>query len=467
MYGPAYDDAWQWLQSQASQDVIDFGIDAFAQRGTPPTEPSLPIPPLAPSHLDLLSITGTLAPQIDIAPWLHGIERPSADVSIVWRADLDAASPEDWGEIVGLVPPLTAEALGLPIHVARAWLQGADTEDVADIATASEANASASGDRRALRWDGEQGALVTAREIRPGDTLVVPASFGGCDEMGWNPASAAPVRDLAEGVRAQAGRPPRYRLHPALTDDAARLEAARRWATLLLRARNESEFDVEVLEAELDAAEAELLALLAPDGPVVLEPYPDGKGVVALRIGPEFGQTLNTGVPVGLEEHLEGVGRWAHELAMALGDDAELLAVAGRKHDVGKSVTAFQNLLHGSPIHGRPLAKSGLTGTAAHAAWRNAGLPRGFRHEAASVTLTRCEAPLLRHLIGTHHGHGRPWFPLCDDPDMPGSDLGTIDGGWLEQFFALRSEVRPWRLAWLEALLRAADARRSIEEQSA
>lgn len=467
VYGSAYDDAWQWLQTQASQDVIDFGIDAFGRYPAPPAELSLPTPPLAPSHLDLLSITGTLAPQIDITPWLHGVERPSADVSIVWRADLDADSPEHWGEIVGHLPPIAAEALALPIHIARAWLGGAETEDVADIATAADATPSAPHSRRTLRWDGEQGVPIAAREIRPGDTLVVPATYGGCDDMGWNPASTAPVGDLAEAVRAQSGRPLRQRLHPALTSDAPRLRAARHWAVLLRRVQQEAEGDIEALEAELETAESELLALLAPDGPIVLEPYPDGTGAIALRVGPEFGQTLNTGIPVGLDEHLEGVGQWARQLASALGEDTELFAEAGRKHDAGKAVTAFQNLLHGSPIHDRPLAKSGLTGTAARAAWLNAGLPRGFRHEAASLTLTNCEAPLLRHLVGAHHGHGRPWFPLCDDPAMSGSALATVHGGWLEQFFALRAELRPWRLAWLEALLRVADARRSIEEQSA
>jgi len=283
--------------------------------------------------------------------------------------------------------------------------------------------------------------------------------------MGWNPGHAEAVRDFAEAVREATGRPRRRRIHPALEADRDLLEAARRWAELMRATAGDGAAAGDDFEDQLAEAERHLLDRLAEGGPVALDPYPDGGGVMARRIGPEFGQVLETGVPVALAEHLAGVGQWARRLAGVLGVDEGLLAEAGRLHDEGKRVEAFQTMLHGSPIHPRLLAKSGLTGGAARAAWRRSGLPRGFRHEAASVELAGCGEGLLRHLVGTHHGHGRPWFPVCADPQLPGSRLARLESGWLRQFAALRSEHGPWGLAWLETILRVADARRSIEEQ--
>jgi CRISPR-associated endonuclease/helicase Cas3 len=466
VYGPSYDAAWAWMQAVAAGGALDFGIEAFAGYPAPPAEPGLPVPPLARSHVDLLTITGTAAPQIDIAPWLHGIERPGGEVSIVWRADLDPDRPQDWAEIVALVPPMSAEALAVPIHAARAWLQAQDAPEIADVAVAAADGTRGAPGRQALRWDGEQGVPVVARALRPGDTLVVPARYGGCDAMGWNPGHTDPVRDFAEAVRDAAGRPKRARIHPALEPDKDLLEAACLWADLVRTAPDVAEADVDDFEQRLAEAEERLIERLAPGGPVALDPYPAGEGAIARRIGPEFGQVLETGVAIPLAEHLQGVGQWARRLAEALGADADLLEDAGRLHDEGKRVEAFQTMLHGSPIHPQPLAKSGLTGSAARASWLRSGLPRGFRHEAASVALAGRGEALLRHLVGAHHGHARPWFPVCDDPALPGSDLARLESGWLQQFAALRSEHGPWRLAWLEMILRVADARRSIEEQA-
>lgn len=466
VYGRSHELAWEWLQAAATGAVVDFGIEAFAAYPPPPAEPALPIPPLVRSHIELLAMTGTLAPQIDIAPWLHGIERPGAEVSIVWRADLDPDWPDDWEEIVALMPPLAAEALALPIHAARAWLQSGEATEVADVAAVSVDGARGAAGRQVLRWDGEQGVLVYAGALRPGDTLVVPASYGGCDAMGWNPACQGEVRDFAEAVRDAAGRPKRLRIHPALVADPDLLATAHRWAELVCTASDGSEADMDDFEARLADAEQALIARLAPEGPIALDPYPRGEGAIARRLGPEFGQVLQTGVPVLLAEHQEGVRQWARRLAAALGADPDVFGKAGSAHDAGKRVGPFQNMLHGSPIHPQMLAKSGLTGAAARAAWQRSGLPRGFRHEAASVVLAGCEEDLLRHLVGTHHGFGRPWFPLCADPTLAGSDLAHVGSGWLQQFAALNSEHGPWRLAWLEMILRVADARRSIEEQA-
>mgnify|MGYP000897099982 CR=1 FL=1 len=61
------------------------------------------------------------------------------------------------------------------------------------------------------------------------------------------------------------------------------------------------------------------------------------------------------------------------------------------------------------------------------AARRRAGWPKGGRHEALSVLMVRdnsaaaaeiADSDLLLHLIGTHHGRGRPLWPVPTDDDQ-------------------------------------------------
>ena len=112
------------------------------------------------------------------------------------------------------------------------------------------------------------------------------------------------------------------------------------------------------------------------------------------------------------------------------------------------------------------LAKSGLRRLSElRAAYAQSGLPAGFRHELASLALIDEVDPLIRYLVATHHGYGRPWFPACADPQAPGADLIPLGSGWVEMVAGLRRQYGPWALAEMELLVRAADARQSIAEQ--
>jgi CRISPR-associated endonuclease/helicase Cas3 len=117
-------------------------------------------------------------------------------------------------------------------------------------------------------------------------------------------------------------------------------------------------------------------------------------------------------------------------------------------------------------------------------AFRLAGLPRGWRHEALSVALATPhlvgegaeERELALWLIGTHHGRGRPFFahlaaedietvPVTLDDhevDAPAffSPAGVLSDH-TERFSRLLDRYGPHRLAWLEAILRLADHRAS------
>ncbi len=96
------------------------------------------------------------------------------------------------------------------------------------------------------------------------------------------------------------------------------------------------------------------------------------------------------------------------------------------------------------------------------------------------------DVELVLHLIATHHGWCRPFAPVVDDriaaddprrrvsltlPDgraLVGdavTDMEALDSGVGERFWSLVRRFGWWGLAYLEAVLRLADARRSEEEE--
>ena len=62
--------------------------------------------------------------------------------------------------------------------------------------------------RAAIVWQGEHSRVVHATELRPGQTIVVPSSYGGISHDNWAPASRTPVTDVAELAALRQGRRP-------------------------------------------------------------------------------------------------------------------------------------------------------------------------------------------------------------------------------------------------------------------
>jgi CRISPR-associated endonuclease/helicase Cas3 len=232
IYGPALAETWKWLNERISKTrkkpvrSIDFGIAGFSQlltaNGPPPVEcytPSRSAPVTLAAHIDMWVQTSPRpAVEPDVSHFLHGPDSAPADVQIIWRADLDTYQPDQWVDLVAMLPPYSREAIAVPFYAAQAWLTHAASPAVADVegVIGAPIGTAASPWNSALRWRGpEESQIIDGRDLHPGDTIVVPCSYGGADEFGWNPDSPAPVVDIAEQVSYERGLTA-LRLHPTV-----------------------------------------------------------------------------------------------------------------------------------------------------------------------------------------------------------------------------------------------------------
>lgn len=497
VYGTAVEPAWRWLQQQAVDGVVDVGPQALAEPPAAALAPVAHAPLLFPAYLDRLVQTSPLpAPEPAVSVFLHGFDSRPPDVEIVWRADLDPAHPERWPEVVALAPPSGLEAVRVGFAAARRWLNGLPPADIADVEGGAEEQAEdgASATARVLRWRGARDDAtmpIDAGELRPGDTIVVSASKGGCDDAGWAPALRAPVDDLVERV-ALAQRKPLLRLHPlVLANSGLDPQLARDLlvpdeddAAILVPDRDAvARLVAEIAEGESPLADA-ARALSGGEYRILLYPGNDGVIVAASDDAPALdddeGELAGVRTDVLLRDHQDGVAREALRTATAVGLDERLgraLAAAAARHDEGKRDPRFQRVLAGgSSIHvGEPLAKERVQvrdRASQRRAWRESGLPSGFRHEAASVAVLDgleegLDAELVAHLVASHHGCARPYFPIVEDasPWVDVSELQRVDGEVPERFWRLVRRYGWWGLAYLEAVLRLADHRQSASER--
>ncbi|MGQ0619681.1 MAG: type I-G CRISPR-associated helicase/endonuclease Cas3g [Panacagrimonas sp.] len=232
---------------------------------------------------------------------------------------------------------------------------------------------------------------------------------------------------------------------------------------------------------------------------------------------------------VSLSRHLADVEREARALCDSLKpDQAAAVIRAALWHDVGKAHAAFQSMLRtahlksaGEALGDGLWAKSGSTPDPATGVARNSGRPRyqvkgetrarkHFRHELASAVAWldqhdgEDDADLIAYLIAAHHGKVRmslrawpgeteapagrlfargiwegdvlPQLRFDDGASVPETTLhldlmqlgeGRQGPSWTTRTQRLLAEFGPFRLAWMEALVRVADWRATRAEQEA
>jgi CRISPR-associated endonuclease/helicase Cas3 len=173
-----------------------------------------------------------------------------------------------------------------------------------------------------------------------------------------------------------------------------------------------------------------------------------------------------------LAPHHGATERFALTLVEKLGlpeHEASAIVLAARWHDLGKHRLPWQRAVGNADYPRLVLAKSA-----------NGMRPRelsAYRHELGSILDLAREgefqrlAPeiqeLVLHFIAAHHGRARPHFPAAEvlDPDHPDPEVAAAVAAVPARFARLQRKYGRWGLAYLESMVRAADALASQEQE--
>ncbi len=371
--------------------------------------------------IDLFDTTPDLAGNdIDIDRFIRDVE--DSDVQVFWRDY--GETPNETEEKKAELAATREELCPAPISEFKKFVSGEDRKKLV------------------WRWNFLDGMWepVKDSQVVPGRVYLVHSNAGGYStERGWDPSLKDPVQPI-EFARATTVESPD-------ATDADPLSQINRWQTI-------AEHTNELFQ-EVD----QLLRILALDN-----------------------------------------------------DEAEAVRLAARWHDRGKAHEVFQTALPDEAPGPGPWAKASRQG------WKPY-TRRHFRHELASAlaaldprnTLIPNELrDLVAYLVAAHHGKvrlsirslpneirpggGRRFARgVWDGDELPKTDLGNgtvaprvmlslepmelglceqppFEGlpSWAERMIGLRDRLGPFRLAYLEAVLRAADMRasRNAEERA-
>lgn len=438
-------------------------------------------------------------PDLDL--WLADDLSEDRDIGMVSRRDLPS-DPVQAVELLNLLPPRAHEVFPVPISTARGLvphlLGGIPVlrwrrDDIVALVDSDDGRSLRVGDVLVVDDSAcihRGGVVEDSLERSPADDVLEavqagPAGVVRAGDAVWRWGSADPqalaaqrlpdrvVGVLSEGPLGRLGgwsRQQRNLLGDLLVEAALPSAESEEMRADLLRMRDA----VVSLLRSGGVKESAVHVLDDADGrPAVLV-------VADLRRSSADEDIRQTWTPsetaVPLRQHADSVGRAAAAAGLALGlspDVVELLRLAGLHHDDGKADDRFQLVLGRRPDD-PPLAKGAARPASSDEAARSAsGLPLGWRHEQRSV-LDACRAVPEQHrrmvarLVGTTHGHGRSSFPhgartllgLGDGDELPADARALFDdGGWEQLVQDTDEQHGVWALAYLEAVLRAADGR--------
>lgn len=146
--------------------------------------------------------------------------------------------------------------------------------------------------------------------------------------------------------------------------------------------------------------------------------------------------------------------------------EASAVVCAAKWHDLGKRRELWQRSIGNREYPERVLAKSGP---------RAALFRSEYRHEFGSLIDVSCLPEFLSlkpdmhdlvlHMIAAHHGRARPHFASGEifDPEFASEQAVEIGREAPRRFARLQRKYGRWGLAYLESLVRAADALASRE----
>ena len=471
--GRAVRSDWPGLSEQAGLDVGPAALRELLSTLDPRVAHGMTLqPPYVPvlfrQHLDCWTRTGPVPePDVPVHLFLHGVDSSPEPVRLAWRADVTSEqaehvdhdhpdrAPVEVQDGLAAVPVRVEETLEVPLAAARALLSGEQPRPVADQDVDLGVSAADPEPVPLIQrpvflvrptGTGTEVTRLTSGQLRPGQLLVLPSTYGGCDEFGWDPASSAPVLDVADLATGRPGSTPILRLSATTLGPLAQtldpdstvrerlgdLQQARR-DDPDLPARLPARRDDRTASGPGTAVEQGLQGLRdALDDlgdPTDPDPWAErwrsiwkelggrrARLVVtgsagALRLTGRTGSwqlgddesrdgSSLTGVRVSLHQHGDEVAALADEICRGLALPDRLrrsVVLAARWHDLGKIEPRFQVLLHGGDVAAaastdQPIAKSGMPAgdrAARRAAAVASGYPSGGRHEELSAVLVR------------------------------------------------------------------------------
>lgn len=404
----------------------------------------------------MTTIAGRMPGRPPVAPWLRGLDDEEPQTTIAWRSELDvegfrlldSSDIEEWFDAHRVLPH---ETLSVPTFKAREWIL-ARWEQLSDEDRSTVGDRPCIVDRAGLKAFDMKNLVDELERKLPNSPIlnsdiVVPASFGGIqrkqglldpnapkpvDSAEVTPDDPLSISDVADAKRG------RYRL---LRDDGVGSEAPLVGA-LPQNYANLARF---ALDLPGDGDTARQLISLVPKWQ-----------------RPEYGTTRQS-----LQTHVGLVEKYAGEIAgrLSLSEDVfcEALRLAAKWHDNGKDREIWQRAVGRNPGED-PVGKSGGSMR------RIAG---GYRHEFGSLRefadaqhgkTADCVFDLAMHLIAVHHGRGRPHFPKGGLDPYARPESAAVGLESVRRFARLQRRHGYWQLAWLENLLRCADAMASAEK---
>jgi CRISPR-associated endonuclease/helicase Cas3 len=433
--------------------------------------------PYSPKHLllphelqDLFDTTPDLTgADIDVSRFIRsGDER---DVQVFWQELEKGLEPER------RLRPSREALCSVPFLKARDWLCGTESK--------SAKSPRLKAGTRAWVWDWLDGnwQVATRKDLYPGQTVLVASSCGGYDEsVGWDPTIKKRVPDVAPA------EPSQEEQADAAQDDE-HLSAASAWQTIAVHGR------------QVGGSAAALAHSLVPEAEKLFDLA--GRWHDAGKAHRVFQASIR-GAERPARRDLAKAPENAWLSPRKLYPDGNGRRRVGFRHELASTARLFTVLIDHAPDHPALLGPwrdlFGAMGVARDAGGR-AATPNVLEREI--MALTAEEFDLVAYLVCAHHGKVRfAWHAAPADQEaaddvlrirgvrdgetLPAVLLASSDGefvslteapltlapagvglspvtgrAWTDRVLGLLKRHSPFRLAYFEALLRAADIRAS------
>lgn len=414
-------------------------------------------------HWSLTSISSRLPGRPEIASYLHGVAAwQPPETYVVWRAEVlelarAGVSDDDLEEILDAFPIRTVEKLR-----DRSDRVFDELRVIADRLGNTPDGSAQYKDPAVILIKQNAAKWTKLSELAPADfdkkriadsplayaTIVLPVEIGGLKD-GMLDGSADPPDDPNT-------------LDVAEMQTTGQCERQRVWIKA-----DDSEAPLIGNAAAPGLASKLRIKLSDDEGGEAEDEQPAGSPITAIEYRIEKSDAGEPGQRIELQLHNDSVCAAAERIGAALGLNnplVEALRLAGKWHDAGKARPLWQRYAYN--LNGAyPIAKSNRYGH-----WK---MLAGYRHEFGSLldaapadeVKNHPERDLILHLIAAHHGWGRPHFERRafdnEKHTLAENEQATVEA--VQRFARLQQRFGRWGLAWLESILRCADALASSE----